>query len=156
MMRDAPSRLEASTAQRPTAPSPTTTTVLPSRHAGRDGRVVAGAHHVREREQARDELLRRVFGRRDERAVGERNAHLLALAAVGEGAELVVGAPPAAVLARGADAVAAVHAGVVAVVERGDHEVADATFVTFGPTSSTTPTNSWPMRCGSWVGVTPR
>ena len=61
---------------------------------------------------------------RDERAVGERHAHALALPAVGEPAEAVVAAPPAAVQARRRDAVAAVDAGVVAHVERGDHEVA--------------------------------
>ena len=27
---------------------------------------------------------------------------------------------------------------------------------TSSPIASTTPTNSWPMRCASWVGVTPR
>ena len=59
----------------------------PRRDAGRDGGVVAGAHHVRQRQQARDELVARVLGRRHERAVGVRDADLRALAAVGESAD---------------------------------------------------------------------
>ena len=90
-----------------------------------------------------------VRGDGDEGAVGERHAHALALAAVGEAADPVVRAPPAAVEAGGAHAVQAVHAGVVADVERGDHEVARRRSSRHpAPTSSTMPTNSWPMRCG--------
>ena len=51
MTRSAPSRLAASTAHSPTAPSPTTTTVAPGPTPRRDGRVVAGAHDVGQREQ---------------------------------------------------------------------------------------------------------
>ncbi len=92
--------------------------------AGRDRGVVAGAHHVGEGEQAGHLVVADRVAHRHERAVGERHAHALALPAVGEPAEAVVAAPPAAVEARRADAVAAVDAGVVAHVERCDHEVA--------------------------------
>ena len=40
----------------------------------RVGGEPAGAHHVGQREQARDQVVRRHVGRRDERAVGERDA----------------------------------------------------------------------------------
>ena len=91
----------------------------------RDGGVVPGAHDVAEGQESRGSR-RRATGPVDdgERAVGQRDADALALAAVGEAAEAVVAAPPSAAEARGADAVAAVHARAVAHVERGDHEVA--------------------------------
>ena len=46
MICSAPRRRAAITPQRPTAPSPTTATVLPGRDVGGERRVVAGAHHV--------------------------------------------------------------------------------------------------------------
>ena len=90
--------------------------------------VVAGAHHVGEREQPREQLVVRPVaepGDRDQRAVGHRDPHGLALAAVDRQALLVLPAPPGAVHARRLHAVAAVRAGAVRQRERRDHEVAD-------------------------------
>ncbi len=95
-------------------------------HAGRHGGVVARAHDVAERQEAGDLVVGDRPRHDGEGAVGERHAHALALTAVGEAAEPVVAAPPAAVEARRAHAVAAVRAGAVAHVERRDDEVADA------------------------------
>ena len=118
-MRSAPSRLAARTPDSPTAPSPTTATVLPGRDVGADGGVVAGRHHVRERQQRGEHLVGVPgAGDRDERAVGERDADRLALAAV------AVGRVEAAGDAGGRDAVPAVRARAVAEGERRDDEVA--------------------------------
>ena len=80
--------------------------------------VVAGSHHVRERQQGTQHRIG-VAGTRDrnERTVGQRDADRLALAAV------AVGGVEATRLAGGRDAVPAVRAGPVAVCERGDDEV---------------------------------
>jgi hypothetical protein len=48
----------------------------------RDGCVVAGAHHVRERQQGRRERVVEADGQHDQRAIGLRDTHRLALAAV--------------------------------------------------------------------------
>ena len=50
MIRSAPSRWAASTPHRPTAPSPTTATVRARAHPGGERGVVAGRHHVGQRE----------------------------------------------------------------------------------------------------------
>ena len=42
-------------------------------HAGRVGRVPAGAEHVRNGQKARDQIIRRHLGGGDQRAVRERN-----------------------------------------------------------------------------------
>ena len=86
MIRSAPRRLAASTAERPTAPSPTTATVLAGLDLGADGGVVAGGHDVGERQQRAQHLVGVAgAGDGDERAVGERDADRLALAAVAVG-----------------------------------------------------------------------
>ena len=81
--------------------------------------MVAGAHHVGEREQRRHQRVVLADRQRDERPVGLRDAHGLALAAVD-----VVGAVPAAVEARGVQPLPAEDAGAVRVEERRDDEVA--------------------------------
>ena len=96
----APSRCAAMIAQRPDG------AVADDRHrvarldAGGDRGVVAGAHHVGEGQQSGHLVVADLVAHRHERAVGERHAHALALPAVGEPAEAVVAAPPAAVQAR--------------------------------------------------------
>jgi hypothetical protein len=78
-----------------------------------------GRHDIRQRQQRGEHLVRVPgAGHRDERAVGEGDAHRLTLAAV------AVGPVEAAGDARGRDAVATVRAGAVAERERRDHEVA--------------------------------
>jgi hypothetical protein len=85
----------------------------------RDDVVVAGAEHVGQREQRRDECG--VLGDRqlDQGAVGQRDTHGLALGAVD-----VAGGPEPAADARGVQALAAVLAGPVGVGERRDDQVA--------------------------------
>jgi len=90
---------------------------------GADCGVVAGAHDVGQRQQRGD--LSRVRARRgDERAVGQRNPHPLALTPVHRQSVLIRFPPEATVLARRGNAVPAVSAGTVADREGGDHEVA--------------------------------
>src|SRR5690554_7962722 len=86
---------------------------------------MTGTHDIRQCEQAPDLVFAWRGGRGHEGSVRVGNADALALRSIHEGAGAVVGAPPPTVQARGADAVAAVDAGVVAVVERRDHELAD-------------------------------
>ena len=83
MICSAPSRFAAITPQRPTAPSPTTATRLARRRPRDDGGVVAGAHHVGEREQRRHQRVVLADRQDVERAVGERDAQRLGLRAVG-------------------------------------------------------------------------
>ena len=119
MICSAPSRLAAITPQSPTAPSPTTATVLSGRDARGERGVVAGAHHVGEREERRHQRVVLADRERDERAVGLRDAHRLALAAVD-----VVAAPAAAVQAGGLQTLLAEDAGAVGPGERRDDDVA--------------------------------
>src|SRR5207244_10520008 len=49
---------------------------------GCEGRVVAGSHHIREREKRRDQRVVRADWKGYERPVGQGNTHRLALAAV--------------------------------------------------------------------------
>ena len=85
----------------------------------RDGGVVAGAHHVGEREQRRHQLLVRSDRQHDERAVGLRDAHGFALAAVD-----VVEPVPAPVQALAVQPLAAEDAAAVRPEEGRDDEVA--------------------------------
>ena len=101
MICSAPSRFAAITPQSPTAPSPTTATILPGPHLRGEGRVVAGAHDVGEREQRRHQRVVGPDRQHDERAVRLRDAHGLALAAVDPAA-----APEPAVETRGLQALA--------------------------------------------------
>src|SRR3954466_10682524 len=87
-MRSAPSCLAASTPRRPTAPSPTTATVLPApgvagAGVGGAGGEPAVAEQVRGGEQARDEVVVGHAGGGDEGAVGERDARVFGLGADG-------------------------------------------------------------------------
>ena len=82
MILSAPRRFDAITPQSPTAPSPTTATVLPGPTFAVSGGVVAGAHHVGEREQRRHQRVVRADGQDDERSVRLRNPHRFALTAV--------------------------------------------------------------------------
>ena len=91
---------------------------------GRDGGVVAGAHHVGEGQQGGDQRGVRQAGGRAEGAVGQRDPHVLALGAVQGAAVRVGAAEPLDLRAGRGDALAAVHAGAVADRERRDHEVA--------------------------------
>ncbi len=84
------------------------------RDSGRDRGVVSGGKHVRQRQQVGEQRLVDVTGDRHEGAVGPGHAHELGLAAL----------VAAAVDTGGLDARRTVCAGVVAVEERGDHEVA--------------------------------
>ena len=103
MIVDAPSRRAAMIAQSPTAPSPTTATESP-------GPTPADTAAWWPVPMTSESVSRPGIsssatgpGTTARRAVGERHAHELALAAVGEAAEPVVAAPPAAVQARRAD-----------------------------------------------------
>ena len=119
MICSAPSRLAAITPQSPTAPSPTTATVVPGADPRGERSVVARPHHVGERQQRRHQRVVLADRQHDERAVGERDAHRLALAAVD-----AVAAPEAAVEARGLQSLLAEVAGAVGVGERRDDDVA--------------------------------
>ena len=81
--------------------------------------MVAGPHHVGERQERRHQRVVAADREHDERAVGLRDAHRLALAAVDARA-----APPAAVQTRGLQPLAAELAGAVGPGERRDDEVA--------------------------------
>ena len=107
-------------------------------HAGRDGGVPAGAHHVGQRQQARDEVVRRVILGLHQGAVRQRYADPLGLAAV----------VAAAVLAGGLETGPAVRAGVVGGEEAADDEPAGLDVRTASPTSSTMPQYSWPIAHG--------
>ncbi len=120
----APSRCAAMIAQSPTAPSPTTATESPGWTPAETAAWWPVPITSESVSRPGTWSSRISVAHRHERAVGERHAHALALPAVGEPAEAVVAAPPAAVQARRRDAVAAVDARVVAHVERCDHEVA--------------------------------
>jgi hypothetical protein len=88
-------------------------------HAGGHGRVMTCGEHVRERQERGHRLVRVPgAGHGDQRAVGERDAHRLALPAV------AVGREEPARRARTRDPVAAVRARAVAERERRDHEIA--------------------------------
>ena len=93
-------------------------------HTRTHGGVVAGSHHVSQRQQARNLLVSDGTGHDHECPVCQRHADPLTLTAVGEAAEPVILAPPSAVQTGRTHPVAAVQAGVVAHVERRDHEVA--------------------------------
>src|SRR5690554_267524 len=67
--------------------------------AGRDCRVVAGAHDVGKGQHARDQVLIGMPRGDDERAVGVRHPDALALGSAGEMTLAIGGTPPAAVLA---------------------------------------------------------
>src|SRR5690554_492042 len=84
---------------------------------------MTGTHDIRQCEQAPDLVFAWRGGRGHEGSVRVGNADALALSSIHEGTGAVVGAPPPTVQARGTDAIEAVDAGVVAVVERRDHEV---------------------------------
>ena len=120
----APSRFAAMIAHRPDGSVADDRDRVARADARRDRGVVAGAHDVAEREETGDLVVRDRSGDDGERAVGERHADALALAAVREAAVAIVAPPPAAAEARRADAVAAVHARAVAHVEGCDDEVA--------------------------------
>lgn len=92
-------------------------------HTSRYGGVVAGAHDVGQREQARHHGVVRLLWGRYQRAVGQRDSRAFPLRAVDQVPVLVGRAPVGAVQARRRDAVAAVEAGAVAQRERRDHEV---------------------------------
>ena len=124
--RSAPMRDAARTPDRPTAPSPTTTTVSPCFTPGGDGGVPAGAHDVGERQQRRDQAASGTSGVATRVPSASGHAGVLALTAVDRAAVAVLGAPEAAVRAGGLDAGPAVRAGVVGVHERRDDEVAGA------------------------------
>ena len=81
--------------------------------------MVAGGEHVGQGEHRREQRVVRLARHRDQGAVGERDAHRLALTAVG-----AVGAPAAAVPARGLQPLRAEVAGVVGPDERCDDELA--------------------------------
>ena len=142
MICSAPSRLAAITPHRPTAPSPTTATLLPGPTSRSDRGVVAGAHHVGQRQQRRHQrvvLADRRAGRACRRPSGMRSASAWApsIAAVAE---------EAAVDAGGLQPLLAEHAGAVGERERHDDDVAalDRAHVAL-PTSSTMPIASWPI-----------
>ena len=86
---------------------------------GADRAMVSGRHHVREREQRRHQSVVLLDREDDERPVGLRNTHRLALAAVG------VDAVPTAVKARGVQPFLTELAGSVRPDEGRDDEVAD-------------------------------
>ena len=121
----------------------------------RDGCVVAGSHHVGQREQAVYERVVRCLRRRYQGAVGHGYPHPLALASVDRKTVFILAAPPGAMLARGVHPVTAVDARPVADRERRDDEpAADGSDV--GAGSSTVPTNSCPIRVADFVAVMPR
>ena len=92
---------------------------LAGRDPGRDGGVVAGSHHVGQRQQRGHERVVLADRQRDEGAVCLRDAHGFALAAVD-----VVEAVAAAVQACALQPLAAEDAGAVRPQERRDDEVA--------------------------------
>ena len=92
---------------------------LPRRHARRARGVVSGAHHVRQRQQRRDQSVVLTRRERDERSVCEWHAYRLTLTAVD-----AVSRPPAAVQAGRVQPFVAEDAGAVRPRERGDDEIA--------------------------------
>src|SRR5271169_5608064 len=94
--------------------------ILAGGDPGGEGCVMSRSHHVRESQQRRHERVVAVDRQGDQRAVGLRNAHRLALAAVEIGA-----APEATVETGGVQALTAEDAGAVGPRERGDDEMAD-------------------------------
>ena len=116
MIRSAPSCLAASTAQQADGAVADDRHGLARTDLGRHGAEPAGAEHVGGREQARDHVVRRHARRRDQGAVGERDAGVLGLCA-GGGTGLPVDARR--LVAGPADL-----AGVVGGEERADDELA--------------------------------
>ena len=90
--------------------------------------MVAGAHHVRESQKRRHQRVVLSDRQDDERSVGLRNAHRLALAAVE-----VRSAPEATVQAGGVQPFSAEDAGAVGPRERRDDEVAGLHRAYVGP-----------------------
>src|SRR4029453_9434376 len=74
MMRSAPSWLAASTARRPTRPSPPPRDGPAGAGLGRHGPEPAGAEHIGGGQQARDQVVGRELGGGDQGAVGQRDA----------------------------------------------------------------------------------
>ena len=93
---------------------------------GADRSVPAGAHHIGEREQARDQRRLGLVAQRDEGAVGQRDPHVLRLRRP-EGVPVAVLGPEVGhALARRLHPDPAMRAGVVADGKRADDEVAGA------------------------------
>jgi hypothetical protein len=90
---------------------------------GRERRMMAGAHHIRQREQARDQRLGRPPWNDHEHAVGERHPDRLALGSVDPPGRILA-APPCVLYTRGVDAVAAMRAHAVGDGEGRDDEIA--------------------------------
>ena len=84
---------------------------------------MTGTQDIGQRRQAGDHRRVRGDTDREKRAIGQRDPHELALAAIRRHALAVRRTPPAAVHAGGGHPIAAVHAGAVAHVERCDHEI---------------------------------
>lgn len=117
----------------------------PGRHPATYRGVPPRAVHVGEGEQPGQAVVVHLLvdaGYGHQRPVGERDPYRLGLPAAGAQLRVV---PEAAVLARGLEAGAAELARAVGDRERGDHEVAGLHRRDLGPTSSTTPMNSWPI-----------
>ena len=108
---------------------------------GGERRVVAGPHHVREGEQRRHQRVVLADRQRDERAVGQRDAHRLALAAVEPSraqkppCRQEVCRPSRQKTQVPSDQANGATTRSPALTVR-----------TSAPTSSTTPMNSWPIR----------
>ena len=83
MIRSAPSCLAASTASSPTAPSPTTATVLPGPASAATAPNQPVPSTSDGREQARDQIVGGQVRGGDEGAVGKRDAQQLGLRAQG-------------------------------------------------------------------------
>jgi hypothetical protein len=109
--------------------------------------VVAGAHHVSEREQRRHERVVLADRQYDERPVCLRDAYRLALAAID-----VAPAVAAAVQALTLQALLAEDAGSVRPQERRHTKSPRLTVSTSEPAASMTPMNSWPIRRPESVG----
>ena len=125
--------------------------------AGRHGRVVPGAHHVREGQQAGDLGVVGAAGDRHQRAVGQRDPHGLALAAVDGVPDRVAVAPEAALRRRRSAARGGSARRCRQLVTNGAMTKSpDAPRSTSAPTSSTTPTNSWPIRTAPARSAMPR
>ena len=135
MICSAPSRLAAITPQMPTAPSPTTATLLPGSTSRDDGCVVSGAQDVGEPEQRRHERVVLADRQAEQRSVGVGDAQRFGLCAVHP-----VVAEEADVHAGGVQPLVTERAGAVGERERHDDNVAA---LDGGgrrePTSSTTP-----------------
>src|SRR5215217_3785229 len=148
MICSAPSWLAASTASSPTAPSPTTATVL----AGPASAATAANQPVPSTSEAASRLgissAAGSSGGGDQGAVGQRDPQQLGLGTQGaHGHPLDTGA-----LVAGPAELAAVVGG----PERADPNWPGRMFWTWRPTSWTTPTYSWPIGEGPWTASTPR